>query len=81
MAAGMEVVILSWHMLQPSQVVRHGLPGEYPVLLLRAAEVQSIGSVGDNGAEAVPGQQVPQGCSVRRVQVLGPAALGLRVKN
>lgn len=34
MAAGMEVVILSWHMLQPSQVVRHGLPGEYPVLLL-----------------------------------------------
>ena len=77
MAAGVEVVVLTGHMLHAPQVVGHGLPGKGAVLLLRAAEVQGIGCVGDDGGEAVFRHQGHQGFGIRRVQVLGLAPPGI----
>ena len=74
MAAGVEVVELPRQVLQPPEVVRHGLPGEEAVLLLRAAEVQDVGGVCHDGAEAALRQQVPEGGRVRLVQSFGLAS-------
>ena len=81
MAAGMEVVILAGDEFHAPQVVGHGLPGEGPVFLLRTAEVQGIGRVGDDGGEMVFFHQGHQRRRVGAVQVLGLAPPGIAGKK
>ena len=77
MAAGVEVIELAGDVLQPHEVVRHGLLGEGAVFLLGPAEVQRVGGVGHDGGKAPLPKQRHQRRGVIRVQVLGPASPGI----
>ena len=81
MAAGVEIVELTGNVLHPFQIVSHERLGEAAVFFRRAAEVQRIGRVGDDGGKAVFPQQFRQGVRIGGVQRLGAAPPGIAGKK
>ena len=77
MAAGVEVVQAPGDVLQPGQVVGHGLPGEGPQALVGGTGVQRVRGMGQNGEEAVFLGKSPVGGHVLQIQGLGLAAPGV----
>ena len=76
-AAGVEVVQAAGDVLQPGQVVGHGLPGEGAQALVGGAGVQGVGGVGQNGEEPLLLGEGPVGGHVLQIQGLGLAAPGI----
>ena len=76
-AAGVEVIEAAGEVLQPREVVRHGVFGKLPQLGVRGAGVQRVGRVGQNGEEAVLRGERAVGRGVRLVDGLGRAAPGI----
>ena len=80
-AAGVEVIEAAGEVLQPREIVRHGVFGELPQLGVRGAGVQRVGCVGQNGEEAVLRGKRAVGRGVRLVDGLGRAAPGIAGKK
>ena len=72
-----EVVQAAGDVLQPGQVVGHGLPGEGAQALVGGAGVQGVGGVGQNGEEPLLLGESPVGGHVLQIQGLGLAAPGI----
>ena len=76
-AARVEIVIVPRQVLQPVQVIRHGLDGKLPGPGLLGAGIDGIRRVGHQRPEAVIRQQLPQRRRIGGVHGPGPAAPGI----
>ena len=77
MAAGMEIVVVARHILQPGQVLGKSPEGKVPHIVLSAAGVQGIGGVSHHGPHLMGTAKCTERRHVRLVQGLHTAAPGI----